>query len=320
MFFFRNSVPYRIPRKIHFTLHQIKIFKNDGAHCTSPNECGFKAHCWGEKKIPSLSVLDLPQIRDKKWNYYSQGIIGLDDPRLTELSPIQQRVVEVFKAGTRFVDVTAIKSAIATWKFPLVFLDFETINPAIPRYTGCGPYQHVPFQFSVHLWNSPDANVEHREFLFDSSGDPRPTLIPQLIEACKGDGSIVAYYGKFESDRISELIRFSPNHTEELESINARIVDPLPIFREHVYDNAFGGSFSLKAVAPAILGAVHSYDGMAVADGSAAQRAFEELISDQTQPSRKSELRGAMLEYCRKDTQVMVDLVKWLYEQAGIGL
>ena len=61
-----------------------------------------------------------------------------------------------------------------------------------------------------------------------------------------------------------------------------RIVDPLPVIRDHVYDNAFGGSFSLKAVAPALLGEDHSYEGMQVSNGTAAQRAFDELISDQT--------------------------------------
>lgn len=288
-----------------------------GSHCLAPNECGFKNHCWQEKSIPELGVFNLPQIKDKKWELYAQGIISLDDTRLSGLTSLQERVVEVFKSKKRHINSDGIKEAVAGWKFPLVFLDFETINPAIPRYDGCGPYKQVPFQFSVHTLDSIDSELKHIEFLHSTKDDPRPSLIPALIQACEGEGSVVAYYGKFESDRIAELIEFSPEHQTKLQAIIDRIVDPLPIIRENVYDNEFRGSFSLKYVAPAILGNEHSYQGMDVADGSAAQRAFEELISEDTSPDRKQELKDGMLAYCKKDTLVMVELVKWLYEQAA---
>ena len=51
---------------------------------------------------------------------------------------------------------------------------------------------------------------------------------------------------------------------------------------------------------------------MAVPGGTAAQRAFEEVIKC-TDLNRKEELRQGMLEYCQKDTLVMVELVKWLF-------
>lgn len=283
-----------------------------GPHCSKPNDCPFISYCWSEKNIPEMSVLNLPQIRAKKWELYSEGIIKLDDPRLTDLSPIQDRVVQVFKTGKRFIDSKGIKEAIRQWTFPLIFLDFETINPAIPRYDGAGPYQQVPFQFSVHIWNSPESELIHKEYLHTDLTDPRPQLITELIKACGEQGSIVAYYGQFESARISELAEFSNTHRIQLESLISRIVDPLPIIRDFVYDNKFEGSFSLKAVAPAILGDAQSYDGMLVANGMAAQRAFEELIDVKTLPARKSELIKASIEYCKKDTLVMVDLVKWM--------
>lgn len=287
-----------------------------GQHCASPNECGFKEACWKEKNIPKVSILDLPQIKSKKWDYYSEGITNLDDERLTELSAIQERVVEVFKSGKRFIDPAGIKAELAKWKFPLVFLDFETINPAIPRYQASGPYQQIPFQFSVHVWSSPESDLTHKEYLHTSKSDPRPNLIPLLLDACGENGSIVAYYGQFESSRISELAEYSPENKTKLESLLERIVDPLPVIRDHVYDNNFAGSFSLKAVGPAILGESHSYEGMLVANGTAAQRAFDDLISDRTPQDQKNALIRASLEYCKKDTLVMVDLVKWLYQQA----
>ncbi len=287
-----------------------------GTHCLVPNECGFKDHCWKESGVPELSVFNLPKIKDKKWEFYSSGIIKLDDDRLTGLDPLQQRVVDVFKSGERFIDFSGVSSAIKNWKFPLVFLDFETIGPAIPRYNGTRPYQQVPFQFSVHRWDTPTSQLKHFEYLHETADDPRPALIDALLSTCGTEGSIVAYYEKFESSRIREMAETFPGKAEALLALLARIVDPLPVIRDHVYDNAFHGSFSLKAVAPAILGDSQSYDGMDIPNGTAAQRAFEELVNSNSTSERKAELRSAMLEYCHKDTLVMVDLVKWLFSLA----
>jgi hypothetical protein len=296
---------------------------NIGDYCSSPTECGFISHCWQEKNIPEISVFNLPGIKNKKWDLYYDGIVRLDDPELSnpnifEPNELQARVLECFKTGQRFINREAIASALADWKFPLIFLDFETINPAIPRYHGCHPFEQLPFQFSVHTWQdkerATEAEITHTEFLHDNSDDPRPSLIPALLQACGEQGSIVAYYGKFEAARIQELADYSPEHRDALLKLIDRIVDPLPIIREAVYDNAFAGSFSLKSVAPALLGDAQSYDGMMVANGGDAQRAFEELISENISAHKKASLKQAMIEYCKKDTFVMVELAKWLYQ------
>jgi len=284
-----------------------------GPYCLAPTECGFTEHCWQEKKIPDMSVFNLPGMRDKKWQLYQAGIVLLDDPRLTDLTDLQARIVNCFKTNTRYIDKPAIQSALSGWQFPLVFLDFETINPAIPRFDGCHPYDHVPFQFSVHRMESPDSTITHQAFLHDNASDPRPALIPALLNACGQQGSIVAYFARFEADRITALAEYSNNHREPLLLLLDRLVDPLPIIREAVYDNDFAGSFSLKQVGPAILGDAYRYDDMLVANGSAAQRAFEMLIADSTAKQKKQQIKEAMLEYCKKDTEVMVELVKWLY-------
>lgn len=303
-------------KEILTTIREPEVPNTDiGEHCLAPTECGFVKHCWKEKNIPAMSVLNLPAIKNKKWELYQDGIIALDDPRLTDLNELQERVIQCFKSGERYINKEAIQTAMAEWKFPLVFLDFETINPAIPRYDGCKPFEQVPFQYSVHTWATPESDITHQEFLHDSADDPRPALIPALLAACGEQGSIVAYFGRFESERIQALAVYSPDDSDALLKLVQRIVDPLPVIRDAIYDNAFAGSFSLKKVAPALLGASHSYDDMDVANGGDAQRAFEELISAKTSAQRKSLLRHAMIEYCKKDTLVMVELVKWLYSQ-----
>ncbi len=284
-----------------------------GPHCSIPRDCQFLEHCNLEKNIPVPSVFSIPGLREKKWDLYRQGIVEIKDVPAIELSKNQQQCLEVLKSKIRFIDIEKIKQGVADWKFPLVFLDFETINPAIPRYLGTGPFTQVPVQFSVHVLGSIDSEPQHFEFLHTESSDPRPNLIPQLLSACAGEGSVVAYYGKFEAGRIQELEDFSPENASQLKQIRLRIVDPLPIFREAVYDSEFLDSYSIKSVAPAILGSEHSYEMLSVGDGSAAQRAFEEITSTGTSASRKSELIAALIKYCEKDTLVMVGLVKWLF-------
>jgi hypothetical protein len=283
-----------------------------GSYCLEPNECGFKQHCWQQKNIPDMSIFNLPGLRDRKWQLYQAGIITLDNPNLNELNELQERIINSFKNNTRYINKDSIKTALSTWKFPFVFLDFETIGPAIPRYAGCRPFEQLPFQYSVHIWNENDEEIIHKEFLHDTADDPRPTLIPALLEACGEHGSIVAYYSKFEAARIQALAEYSAEHHDALIKLLDRLVDPLDVIRDAVYDNAFSGSFSLKKVAPALLGQAQSYEGMFVANGNDAQRTFEELISTTISPEKKIMLRNAMLEYCEKDTYVMVELVKWL--------
>lgn len=303
-------------KNIYTTIQQPTVPDIDiGSYCLEPTECGFTEHCWQQKKIPDMSILNLPGMKDRKWDLYNDGVIALDDPRLSDLNALQERIVTCFKTNKRYIDIKPIQAELSNWQFPLIFLDFETINPAIPRYDGCRPYEQLPFQFSVHTWLSPNADITHTEFLHDSADDPRPTLIPALIQACGEQGSIVAYHAKFEIDRIKALAGYSAEYCDALTKLIDRFVDPLPLIRNTVYDNAFNGSFSLKAVAPALLGPSHSYKDMSVANGGDAQRAFEELISPNIAASKKLILRKAMLEYCKKDTFVMVDLVKWLYQQ-----
>ncbi|AGH95249.1 DUF2779 domain-containing protein [Pseudobdellovibrio exovorus] len=285
-----------------------------GEHCYRPRECQFKDHCWAENQVPDLSVFDIPTLRQKKWEFCDKGLLKLDDIPESELDHQQQIFLNVLKTGNRFIDRERIHSELAKWKFPLVFLDFETQSSAIPRFDGTGPFAQVPFQFSVHVLDSLDSELRHYEYLCNEDKDPREELTPLLIEACRGVGSVVAYYSQFEAGRIQDLEDYFPHHKEELKSIRDRLVDPLPLLREAVYDRAFRESFSIKSVGPALLGDVFDYKAMTVPDGGAAQRAYAEMVDSKTSGARREVLRNALLEYCAKDTLVMVELVKWLYK------
>ncbi len=290
--------------------------KEIGPHCDDPYECAFKDHCWSKKKIPEISIFDIPRLSSKqKWELYADGKTALASLDLSKFNATQRRMIEATVSKKRFVDVTGIKRELQAWKYPLSFLDFETIAFAIPRYVGTRPYQQLPFQFSCHIQESENSELKHCEYLHVENSDPREAIANSLVKMIPTTGSVVAYNMGFEKQVLLALAEQFPKHKIALKKIAERLVDPLSIFRSHVYDPKFSGGFSIKDVAPALLGKNASYEGMLVGDGSAAQVAFLELIHAEAQDSKKKTLEQSLRAYCQKDTLGMAQLVEWLQEQ-----
>lgn len=284
-----------------------------GPHCKSPYPCPFKNHCW--QHVPSPSVFEVPRIGPKAWEYYKQGRVSINEILSDDMADTRRHQINAAISGERWIDKGLIGKNLSNWAFPFHFLDFETIGFALPVYPDTRPYQHVPFQFSCHVIGSLDDDPIHFEYLHEMDCDPRRGLAERLLAALGETGSIVSYNKKFEAERIKELALTFPEFREKLNAAIIRLVDPLPIFQQAVYDKAFKGSFSLKSVAPVILGPDASYEGLHIGNGGAAQRSFKRMISVHTTQEEKSHLRTSLLEYCKKDTLVMVGLVRWLYRQ-----
>jgi Domain of unknown function(DUF2779) len=138
------------------------------------------------------------------------------------------------------------------------------------------PFQHLPFQWSVHRQDTPTAPPVHFEFLADDDGDPRLTFVQSLLKTIQGVATIVVYYGTFESGRLSELAEWFPQYRKQVTHVQKRIWDLLPIIREHVYHPEFRGSYSLKRVLPALVPAM-TYETMDVSDGAKAGSAWEKM-------------------------------------------
>ena len=196
-------------------------------------------------------------------------------------------------------------------KYPLHFMDFESINPAIPRFPGMRPYDHLPFEWSVHVQREPGAAPEHFEYLATDASDPRRDFISSLYAAMGESGSIIAYNASFESQRLVELAAWLPEFAGRIKKIQRRLWDLLPVVRNHVYHPAFAGSYSLKAVLPALVPEM-TYAGMAVANGQDAGLAWESLVRSGLNQSEREKTRKALLDYCGQDTLALVRLVEKL--------
>jgi len=200
-------------------------------------------------------------------------------------------------------------------KYPLYFMDFETVNPAIPRFAGMRPYDQIPFQWSVHVLREPGAEPEHFEFLATDNSDPRREFINSLCAALGNSGSIVVY-SAFESQRLSELAAWLPEFADRIKKIQSRLWDLLPIVRNHVYHPKFAGSYSIKNVLPALVPGM-SYEGMEVADGTDAGLAWESLVRGKLDQNEHDTIRKALLDYCGQDTLAMVRLLDKLKLEVG---
>jgi hypothetical protein len=287
-----------------------------GPHCDDPYGCALKDECW--KKIPVPSVFDVPRLGEKKkWFFFESGAVSLSKIPKSDLNETQLRMVKVSLGAKTFVDSEGITAELGEWEYPLSFFDFETIAPAIPRFRGATPYSQIPVQWSCHVVQKPGGKSSHFEFLHEEESDPRPALINALLDSLPERGSIVAYNAGFERGVLAKLADFDKRNAKKIRAIADRIVDLLPVVRDHVYHKEFLGSFSIKAVAPALLGKSLSYEGMEVADGTGAQLAFEQLVYGNLSKTEKDALKRAMLEYCEQDTRAMVKLFEWLQERVG---
>jgi hypothetical protein len=288
-----------------------------GPHCTEPYECPFRSHCW--KHVPSPSVFQLPRIGGKAWDYYRNGILALDDARLTDLPPRLENIRQSVLTGRRWVDRERLKDLVSGWTWPAYFLDFETIASTVPVFQGARPGQNVPFQFSVLAQEEEGGETQEVCYLHGDAADPRPAVAERLVQAVGPEGPIFAYHAKFEAACLETLAEACPEHAASLRAMAARLADPLPVLRETVYDPAFEGSYGLKKVAPALLGTEAGYGGLSVSDGGQAPVAYRGMIGPSTTADRRAELRAALLAYCGQDTRVLAELVQWLRREAGLA-
>lgn len=278
-----------------------------GDQCSTPFECGFYGYCSRSEPKPVHSVHWLPYFSAKAKKLAEQGIVELKDVPDDLLNERQRRVKTHTLANTVFFDAGGAAADLAPYGYPAYFLDFETIQFAVPIWKGTRPYQQLTYQFSLHAL-SESGELRHEEFLDLSGNDPSEVLAQALLAACGDAGPVFAYNAGFETSRISELAARYSGLRDRLLAINERVVDLLPIARERYYHPSQQGSWSIKAVLPAIVPELR-YDQLdGVQDGGMAGTAYLEAIHPDTPRDRKNQLDRQLRAYCKLDTYAMVRL------------
>jgi len=281
-----------------------------GRHCTDPVTCEFYEVC--NLPVSADHVLRLPRLHASAMEELEQmGVESIKDiPDDFEfLTDIQRRAAACVKSGNAWFS-RELGETLRSLTYPLYFADFETVNRAIPPFAGMRPYDHLPFQFSVHVQREPGAEPEHFEFLATDASDPRREFISSLLGVLGEKGAVVVY-SSFEHKRLSDLAAWCPEFADRITAIQARLFDLLPVVREHTYHPAYAGSYSIKSVLPALVPEM-SYEGMQVANGQAAGVAWESLVRGSLTCDERERVEKALRAYCGQDTLAMVRLVQKL--------
>ena len=280
-----------------------------GRHCREPFECGFSAYCLGHAPIAEHPLSLLPGALRKPLQALvdAQDINELSEVPDALLSDKQLRVKQATLSQQAFFDKQAAARALAPYKLPAYFMDFETIQFAVPIWKGTRPYQQIPFQFSVHRLGRTGA-LAHASFLDLSGKDPSLAFAKALLEACGTRGAIFSYNAGFEVSRIRDLASRFPRLAKGLDALAERVVDLLPVAREHYYHPAQAGSWSIKAVLPTLCPDLDYAKLDGVQDGGMAMEAFLEAIAPQTSKERHAEIERQLIAYCALDTFALVRL------------
>lgn len=276
-------------------------------HCRSPYACQFWSHCTKDK--PERWTFYLPRIGKKFEALRERGVESIDDiPTDFLLSAPQRRV----KANVEWI-APGLKRALAALQPPVHHLDFETFNPGVPRYAGTGPYQQIAFQWSDHV-EEVDGTIRHLDYLHAERTDPREPLAVALLNALGKQGSLVVFTG-FEGRVIRELAEALPRLRRDLDRLHTRLWDLNAVLKQHYYHPGFVGSYSLKAVLPALLPEL-GYGDLAIQEGTAAAEAYAAMVFGSMPEGERTRLRHALLAYCGRDTEGLLRLRERLREKA----
>ena len=143
-----------------------------GEQCDKPHPCPFKEHCWDF--VPKHSIFTIPYLRvNRQTELVERGIFSLCDvPCDFPLSENQHDYVNMVRNNQPEINNEAIRDKLSELEYPIHFFDFETSNPAVPRFEELNPYQQFPFQYSCHILQS-DGSLTHHEYLHTDTTDPR---------------------------------------------------------------------------------------------------------------------------------------------------
>ncbi len=248
-------------------------------------ECWKEALGWSDADFAAGTVLDLYNSR-RKQSLIDQGVFKLsqvqkddlgdfdEEPGPDGLSIKQRQWLQVAGLPVEdrdqgyYLDTTLVRSAMAEWRFPYHYIDFETAAVALPFHAGMRPYESLAFQFSHHVM---DKNGEIRhvgQFLCAEPGIlPNYTFARALMRELDGDDGTIFMWSHHENTILNAIGRqlmeddSPPDDREELLSFLGKLtkggdramVDLCDLAGKAYFHPDTQGSSSIKKVLPAIL-------------------------------------------------------------------
>lgn len=207
--------------------------------------------------------------------------ISVKDSDHAGMSSTQRQLLQVQKIKNNdfssYLNIEGLKSELASWKFPLHFIDFETTMVAIPFTKGRRPYEQVAFQFSHHVVHE-NGVIEHKDqYIHSTRGEfPNFKFVRALKNALDKDNGTIFRYSNHENTVLCQIARQLqnsdvPDSSELIEWIRSvttlksneetnigwtghrTMVDLCDLVKRYYYNPMTNGSNSIKKVLPAVL-------------------------------------------------------------------
>jgi len=260
-----------------------------------------------------------------------------DEPWTPEERQALQVHLATFDAAGPIVH-SGLKSIMRQCAYPLQFIDFEAGTLALPFHKGHGAYQKVAFQFSIHTLFADGRLEQTHEWLHTEPGlDPNLAFVEALKVALDPLEGTQFSYSPFEKTTMNQMRGHVAERPDLLRFIDRLVfTDLLVMLKGHYIHPAMGGSNSIKAVLPALLGRdpykelapipSNLFDGIAdvdddaddvVNDGGTAMMAWAELQFTDVDSKRSAAVRDASLRYCALDTSAIAEV--WLAWKREVG-
>jgi hypothetical protein len=292
-------------------------------YCKGCNHCDYWAYC--SRHIQSPSPFDVYDLNfNTKCELYNQGVSFWEVPEhVIKLKDAAARQIEYYnREDDVYIDENAIKSFFEDLKYPIYSLDFETYQQVVPEYEGVGTYGQVPFQYSLHVVENLDADIDvesgvikEYSYLNLSGNDTRREIAESLVQNIPYGAQVIAYHESTERNIIARLAKCFPDLGGHLLSFTYK--DPLPIFENgQYYVKAMGKSFSLKSVAPALYPNdkdmdYHNLEGD-VKNGTQAMNVYLQI--NEYSDEEKKKIEEDLKKYCALDTLSVVKILKKLHD------
>jgi len=131
-----------------------------------------------------------------------------------------------------------------------------------------------------------------------------------------GKTGTIFIWASYEKRIISDLSESIPHLDLELNALLPRLNDLNAIIRKNYYHRNFNGSFSLKAVLPALVPDM-DYAALEIQEGATASLEYLRFLNAKTPIGEKENIKSNLLAYCRLDTLAMVRIREVLLERVN---
>ncbi|TGL57142.1 DUF2779 domain-containing protein [Leptospira ognonensis] len=280
--------------------------------CKSPKSCYQPDVCFQESQ--SYEIFDLREGHELPKKLYHMGIKTFEEIPDEELNQIQKIQKNAHVSQNTHFDSNQMSVFLEGTSETVCFLDFESINPTIPIFPNTRPFQHIPFLFSLHIWNPISDELRHFTYLHPpEEGDPREKVLKELTLLIPKNTTIFSFNDFFEKQIISDLIKIFPEHSEFWNAIHLNFKDlALPFKKFWIYSAKQKGKASLKEILPAFSETNHV--GLSIREGQDANYQYLRLLKKQVTQEEKIRVLEDLVSYCKMDTFGLFVLYKMIKE------